>query len=136
MDKTHRSHLRVARPVRNIDRAAAMYCQGLELRVLADFRDHDGFDGVIIGSEGKDYHLEFTKNRRHAVAPRPTPEDLLVFYYPHESEWRLACGKMEAAGFEAVTSLNPYWDVRGRTYQDCDGYRIVLQQERWNPETS
>jgi hypothetical protein len=126
-------HLRIARPVTNIDRAAAQYCQALELRVLADFRDHDGFDGVILGSEEADYHLEFTQNRLHPVAPRPTPEDLLVFYCPHESQWRLACGRMETAGFKSVSSTNPYWDVHGRTYEDRDGYRVVLQQEAWNP---
>ena len=124
-------HLRIARPVGNVDRAAAMYCQGLELRILADFRDHAGFDGVMVGSDETDYHLEFTQNRLHPVAPRPTPEDLLVFYYPHESDWRLACVRMAAAGFAAVTSTNPYWDAHGRTYQDSDGYRVVLQQEGW-----
>jgi hypothetical protein len=40
---------------------------------------------------------------------------------------------MGTAGFEAVTSTNPYWDVHGRTFQDPDGYRVVLQQEGWNP---
>ena len=38
---------------------------------------------------------------------------------------------MSAAGFAAVSSFNPYWDVRGRTYQDPDGYRVVLQGEAW-----
>lgn len=128
-----KQQLRIARPVTNIDRAAAMYCQGLALRVLADFRDHAGFDGVMVGSDEADYHLEFTQNRLHPVVPRPTPEDLLVFYYSHESEWRLACRKMETAGFVAVTSTNPYWDAHGRTYQDSDGYRVVLQQESWDP---
>jgi len=35
---------------------------------------------------------------------------------------------MLAAGFTQVTAFNPYWEVRGRTYEDRDGYRIVLQQ--------
>jgi hypothetical protein len=38
---------------------------------------------------------------------------------------------MLAAGFRQVTSFNPYWDVRGRTYEDEDGYRIVLQNAEW-----
>jgi hypothetical protein len=36
------------------------------------------------------------------------------------------------AGFKQVVSLNPYWDIRGRTYEDSDGYRIVLQNDDWN----
>jgi hypothetical protein len=38
---------------------------------------------------------------------------------------------MDAAGFEAVSSFNPYWNARGRSYQDPDGYRVVLQQAAW-----
>jgi len=110
-----------------------MYCRGLALRVLASFRDHDGFDGIMIGPAEADYHLEFTRSRQHPVTPSPTPEDLLVFYYPSQSEWRLACERMDAAGFQQVSSCNPYWNARGRTYQDLDGYRVVLQQAAWVP---
>ncbi len=44
---------------------------------------------------------------------------------------------MKAVGFEPVRSLNPYWDVRGRTFEDPDGYRVVLECADWpaNGET-
>ena len=38
---------------------------------------------------------------------------------------------MVACGYQPVKSFNPYWDVRGRTFEDADGYRIVLQQAAW-----
>ena len=41
---------------------------------------------------------------------------------------------MAAAGFRRVPSFNPYWDLRGWTFQDRDGYRVVLQRERWMEE--
>src|SRR5215470_3095202 len=125
-------HLRIARPVSDVARAANMYCQGLTLQVLSSFQDHDGFDGVMVGARGADYHLEFTRHRRHPLNPSPTAEDLLVVYYPLESEWRVACAAMAAAGFEVMSSSNPYWNARGRTYGDPDGYRVVLQQEAWS----
>lgn len=124
-------HLRVARPVTDLARTAEMYCRGLALRVLGGFQDHEGFDGIMIGSPRSGYHFEFTHSRRHPIAPSPTPEDLLVFYYPSESQWGLACERMKAAGFRVVGSFNPYWNARGRTYQDADGYRIVLQHALW-----
>jgi hypothetical protein len=124
-------HLRIARPVTDVTRAANMYCQGLTLQVLASFQDHEGFDGVMVGAPGADYHLEFTRHRRHPLSPSPTAEDLLVIYYPRESEWWVACAAVAAAGFQVVSSCNPYWDVRGRTYADPDGYRLVLQQDTW-----
>ena len=48
------------------------------------------------------------------------------------AEWQTACASMLAAGFKQVSSFNPYWERRGRTYEDLDGYRIVLQQAEWS----
>jgi hypothetical protein len=63
--------------------------------------------------------------------PSPTAEDLLVFYIADAAEWAAACARMDGAGFRKVESFNPYWNERGRTYADADGYRVVLQQARW-----
>jgi hypothetical protein len=30
-----------------------------------------------------------------------------------------------------VPSFNPYWDRDGVTFEDPDGYRIVLQKAAW-----
>jgi len=116
-----------------------MYRDGLGLSVIARFTDHDGFDGVMLGADGIDYHIELTCSRRHAVQPSPTQEDLLVFYLPEPDAWRLACTRIVAAGFRPVASFNPYWDRSGRTFEDPDGYRVVLQNAAWTnrpaPET-
>jgi hypothetical protein len=110
-----------------------MYCCGLGLQVLGSFEDHEGFDGVMLGTAGAGYHFEFTCAKGHAVQPTPTPEDLIVLYMPSEREWTDACGRMAGAGFRRIASFNPYWEIRGRTYEDCDGYRIVLQHAAWEP---
>ena len=125
-------HLRIARPVRDIEKTTSMYCRGLGLRVVGRFEDHDGFDGVMLGLKGSSYHFEFTHHRIHSVLPSPTPEDLLVFYIAAPTEWQTACARLLDAGFKQVSSFNPYWETRGRTYEDPDGYRIVLQQAEWS----
>lgn len=130
-------HLRIARPVSDLGRTRTMYCRGLGLRVVGSFENHEGFDGVMLGVPGGAFHLEFTHCRTHAVAPAPTVEDLLVFYVPSEAEWEHLCADMQAAGFEAVASFNPYWEANGRTFRDPDGYRVVLQRGDWrNAEAS
>lgn len=116
----------------DLPRAADQYRRGLGLRVVGSFEDHDGFDGVMLGSPGSDYHFEFTRHRRHPVAPAPTEEDLVVFYIPAQAEWEAACANMLAAGFKRVESFNPYWEAQGRTFEDEDGYRVVLQRARWS----
>lgn len=129
--------MRVARPVRDIQATANLYCAGLGLHILGKFEDHAGFDGVMLGRAGMDYHFEFTFCHTHTIAPSPTEDDLIVFYLPDADEWEKSCTQMDAAGFTTVPSFNPYWDVRGRTFADPDGYRIVLQNASWvNVETS
>lgn len=125
------SHFRLARPVTDLHRTEVLYCEGLGLTRLDHFENHDGFDGVMLGEPGGAYHFEFTYCRTHPIAPSPTTEDLLVFFMPDRQDWLNRCEAVHAAGFRAVVSLNPYWELDGRTFEDHDGYRIVLQGAPW-----
>jgi hypothetical protein len=29
-------------------------------------------------------------------------------------------------------TLSPYWDLQGKTFEDIDGYRVVLQNAVWS----
>jgi len=124
--------LRVARATDRLDEVVRFYVTGLGLDKLGSFENHDGFDGVMVGRPGSPYHLEFTHQRGHIVGNAPTKDNLLVFYLPDDGEWRSAVDRMEAAGYAPVPSLNPYWDLKGRTFEDPDGYRVVLQNAAWS----
>lgn len=126
-----RAHLRVARPTDNLAAVVAFYRDGLGFEVLGEFRDHDGFDGVMLGRRGAAYHLEFTCRAGHRAGRAPTADNLLVFYLPDETDWQTAVARMERAGYQAVAAFNPYWDRSGRTFEDPDGYRVVLQRGNW-----
>jgi catechol 2,3-dioxygenase-like lactoylglutathione lyase family enzyme len=127
------TQLRIARPVSALDRSVAMYRKGLGLSEIGRFENHDGFDGVMLGRPDLHYHFEFTYCRAHPVVPTPTAEDLLVFYLSDSVQWQQACASMLRAGFVEVSSFNPYWEQRGRTFEDHDHYRVVLQQAPWEP---
>lgn len=124
--------LRVARASDDLDALLAFYRDGLGLDVLLRFHDHDGFDGLILGRAGAPYHLEFTARRGHQVGRAPTKENLLVFYLPEQELWADAVARMRRAGFGAVPAVNPYWDQVGITFEDPDGYRVVLQRAAWS----
>jgi len=126
-----KAHLRIARPTDDLAALVTFYRDGLGLDVLYEFRDHAGFDGVMLGRRGTAYHLEFTSRAGHRAGRAPTSDNLLVFYLPDEGEWRTAVARLERAGHQAVKAFNPYWDKRGRTFEDPDGYRVVLQNESW-----
>jgi hypothetical protein len=103
----------------------------LGFEVLYEFADHDGFDGVMLGHAGAAYHLEFTRKAEHRVGKAPTEDNLLVFYLPDRAGWERAVARLEAHGHRPVAAFNPYWDRRGRTFADPDGYRVVLQNAPW-----
>lgn len=123
--------LRVARPTDDIEAQLPFYRDGLGLSVLYRFKDHEGFDGVMLGSEGARYHFEFTRAQAHRAGRAPTADHLIVFYLPDEDRWRDAVASMRRAGFSPVVSFNPYWDRQGVTFEDPDGYRAVLQNGSW-----
>ena len=124
--------LRVARPTDNMPEVTKFYRDGLGLEVLASFENHEGFDGVILGRKGTPYHLEFTHHRGHKVGKAPSQDNLLVFHIPDEAEWKGAIERMRKHGYEPVKSYNPFWDNGGKTFEDVDGYRVVLFNRRWD----
>jgi catechol 2,3-dioxygenase-like lactoylglutathione lyase family enzyme len=126
-----KARLRVARPSDDLAAVVKFYRDGLGFDVLYEFRDHDGFDGVMLGRSGTTYHLEFTRKAGHRAGRAPTDDNLLVFYLPDEEEWTAAVERVKRAGHAPVRAFNPYWDRRGVTFEDPDGYRVVLQNEEW-----
>lgn len=126
-------HLRVARPTEHMDEVVRFYRDGLGFHVIGSFEDHDGFDGVMLGHSGQQYHLEFTRKRGHFPGRAPTAENLLVFYLPDSETWATAVARMHSCGYASVRPFNPYWEHNGTTFEDPDGYRVVLAKARWSP---
>ena len=123
--------VRVARPTDRLDRVVRFYTDGLGLQILYRFENHEGFDGVMVGIPGEPYHFEFTQHRGHLVGRAPTQDNLIVFYLPDRPEWQRAVDRMKATEYEPVKSYNPYWDRSGVTFEDPDGYRVILQNASW-----
>ncbi|MBC6699705.1 VOC family protein [Hymenobacter sp. BT190] len=123
--------LRVARPTNDISALLPFYRDGLGFQVLTSFTAHNGFDGVMLGHEQAPYHLEFTQQANHISGRAPSQDHLLVFYLPDVIEWNAAVLRMKAAGFAPMPAYNPYWDQQGLTFEDPDGYRVVLQHAAW-----
>jgi heme-degrading monooxygenase HmoA/catechol 2,3-dioxygenase-like lactoylglutathione lyase family enzyme len=126
-----RAHLRVARPSDDLDAVVRFYRDGLGFAELYRFTDHDGFDGVMLGAPNAPYHLEFTRKAGHRAGRAPTEDNLLVFYLPDADAFAAAVARLVADGHAPVPSFNPYWDEDGKTFEDPDGYRVVLQHAAW-----
>jgi catechol 2,3-dioxygenase-like lactoylglutathione lyase family enzyme len=120
-------HFRVARHTNRLDEVVVFYRDGLGLPEIGSFRDHGDYDGVFLELSGTGAHLEFTTGGAHG-APEPHPESLLVLYLGDEDRVRAAA---ERLGGHPVAPANPYWAEHGLTFEDPDGFRVVLVPERW-----
>ena len=77
-----KAYLRVARPSDDLVSVTKFYRDGLGFEILSEFKNHDGFDGVMLGHKGAAYHLEFTRKQGRKAGRAATEEHLLVFYLP------------------------------------------------------
>jgi len=78
--------LRVARPTDHLTAIAEMYATGLGFTILAQFEDHDGFDGIILGHPQQPYHLEFTTHQGQRVGRAPMHDHLVVLSLPDQDD--------------------------------------------------
>ncbi len=129
--KANETDFRVARPTDNLPEAVRFYREGLGLDVIGFFENHDGFDGKMLGRKGAPFHLEFTHHRGHTVGKAPTHENLLVFFIPDKAEWQRAVERMKKHGYQPVEAENPWGNIDGKTFEDMDGYRVVLKNMAW-----
>ncbi len=120
--------LRVVRPTDDLAPVRRFYVDALQFPVIYGFEGHDGFDGLIVGVPGAAYHFAFTRKHGYTAGRAATPENLLVFYLEDETAWHAAVARMQAHGFDPVEPHNPYWRDRGATFEDPDGYRVVLHK--------
>jgi GNAT superfamily N-acetyltransferase len=119
--------IRIARHTTQLAALVAFYRDGVGLPELGGFRDHAGYDGVFLEIPGTGAHLELTAGGVHD-APTPHPESLLVFYLGDEAAVRSVAERLPGV---PVAPANPYWAEHGLTFEDPDGFRVVLVAEPW-----
>lgn len=124
-----KTQLRVARHTERLGELVLFYRDGLGLKPIGGFRDHNGYDGAFLEVPGTGTHLEFTAGGGHP-APAPHPESLLVLYLGDDQAVREVVDRL---GVDPVIPANPYWAEHASTVADPDGFHVVLVPERWQP---
>ncbi|KAG0258444.1 hypothetical protein DFQ27_004641 [Actinomortierella ambigua] len=136
--------LRFARPTASLDKALHFYQEALGLALIASFDNHKGFDGRILAvpspvpGQPAPWHLELTYLHPSNEHPEeqeslraPTKDNLLVLYLKDKEEVEARKRRMEEHGYRPVQSFNPYWDDNGFTFEDHEGWRVVLCWYNW-----
>lgn len=120
------SQIRIARPTVNLERILKFYEEGLLLKRIGEFHDHDAYSGVMLGMPDAGVHLEFTEHAETSVYPKPSKDSLLVFYFKSAEQRNEYAQRLMNLGHAVVAPENPYWLQNGITIEDPDGWRIVL----------
>jgi catechol 2,3-dioxygenase-like lactoylglutathione lyase family enzyme len=123
--------LRVVRPTDDLGAILPFYIEGLGFEILYRFENKDGIDAAILGHPAHPYHVAFTHYHRHTVGRAPSQDNLLVFFLSDPVAYDAALARMTAAGLVPIPSFNPFWDEGGATFEDADGYRVVLTSRSW-----
>lgn len=118
--------IRVARPTDKLSEVLAFYRNGLGLPVIGRFEGHAGYSGVMLGLPNSCCHLEFTHLEQGSPCPAPTKDNLLVLYMPGLRSYSAAIARLRANGHNPVEPENPYWKEHCFTFEDPDGWRVVL----------
>jgi len=120
------AQLRFARPTDQLEAVVKFYRDGLGLREIARFENHDDYDGVMLGLPDRTYHFEFTHRSGGSPCPPPSADNLLVFYIPDAVQLEHLRSRLEQLGHLPVEPENPYWRRASITFADPDGWRVVL----------
>jgi len=89
---------RFARHTNNLEKIKSFYIDILGLELLGKFENHDGYDGLFIGKNNENWHLEFTKSNE-IVTFNFGDEDILVFYPNSKLEHQILLEKFEKHGY-------------------------------------
>lgn len=124
------TQVRLARPTAQLDEIIQFYCQGLGFNSLLEFDwDQAGYAGVVLSIPGTDIYLEFVTHQKgfskDEINP-PTEDHLLVFYLEHKSDYEATKHRLVEMGYYPVKAKNQHWDLAGSTFEDPDGWRVVL----------
>lgn len=122
------TNVRISRPTNDMDRLLHFYCRGLGFEVLLRFpEDSAGYSGAVLGHPGTPTHLEFCTHPNGFENCRPpTTDNLLVFYLQPRVSLDQIVQHMKALGYPPVSATNPHWETVGRTFEDPDGWRVVV----------
>jgi catechol 2,3-dioxygenase-like lactoylglutathione lyase family enzyme len=127
---TSNIQIRIARPTDKLKEVVAFYKDALGLSIISHFEDHAGYSGVMLGVPAAGFHLEFTHADAGSPCPAPTKDNLLVFYFGDPEGYVSALQRITQYGHSPVEPENPYWKGKSQTFEDPDGWRVVLYNGR------
>lgn len=120
---------RYARHTNNLQAIIDFYTVVLNFEVLGSFENHDGYDGVFLGKEGLNWHLEFTSDNSETIH-HFNEDDALVFYPTSKEEYSNIVANFACNKINQFEPKNPYWRIHGIMVKDPDGCPIMIANRK------
>jgi hypothetical protein len=117
--------IRIARHTKDLKLITDFYLLIPGMEYLGGFKDHEGYEGAFIGMKDSDWHLEFTVSEDEPDH-RSDEDDLLVFYAGSTDEYNKIIALFGEHDAPEVVPKNPFWEENGTTFEDPDGFKVVI----------
>lgn len=119
---------RVARHTNDLEKIEQFYITVIGLKKLGEFKNHNNYNGIFLGIERADQHLEFTTSLEKANHTFDE-DDIFVFYTKTTEEYLAIKNKIKKENITIETPKNRYWQENGIQIYDPDGYKIIIQKQ-------
>ena len=116
---------RLARHTNNLNSIIEFYTNVLDFDILGQFENHENYDGVFLGKQGLDWHLEFTTSSDKAEHTTDE-DDALVFYPKTKTAYGVILSNIQKFKLVKLQSKNPYWNRYGIMIKDPDGFYVIV----------
>lgn len=118
-------NFRCARHTNNLSKIEEFYTKILCLDILGSFKNHNNYDGVFLGKQNLNWHLEFTQSSEKATH-QFNEDDILVFYPDTKNSYDTIIENIKKYNIDILEAKNPFWNTNGVLVKDPDGYNIII----------
>ncbi|MGW0359390.1 GNAT family N-acetyltransferase [Nocardia nova] len=120
--------IRFARGTWLLSESSRFYREIVGLPVLAEFHDHDGYDGVVFALPDSSTQWELvTPPRPAASSEQPDREHAMVVYLAEPSAVETIRSRLGSSALHPFVPENPYWTRRGAFgVLDPDGWPVIF----------
>lgn len=92
-------------------------------RLTISFSSRPGFGYTHVLGGGGRWRLS---HEHGSPGEAPSKDNLLVLYLAEPGAVETVAARLESSGHRSVEPENPYWKANSITFEDPDGWRVVL----------
>lgn len=122
---------RYARHTTDLNKIERFYTEIVGLEKLGGFENHNNYDGLFLGHNNSNWHLEFTVSTEQPKS-KFDEDDILVFYLNAEIEITRIKNRLIEKNIILEIPKNPYWRENGIMISDPDNFKIIFSIKHQN----